>query len=126
MAKLILLSIISIVFLSCATEKISEKKSTIEQPTVSIGWNDDDTYTVVVDGETESRAIDRAKHKILKDIVEVRLKNQSPYTDITKIQIEFDIPLRNGKVIFKEPSGNSYKIAYQIHEKGLKKKFERK
>ena len=109
---------------SCKTEqKPNGKKPEIK---IKVGWIDPDTYSVSVTGTDEKTAFSKAKHKILKDIVKVRIQNQSRYTDITKIQDEFRKPLKNGKVIKKISSDSGLKIVFQIRDKGLKKKFERK
>lgn len=92
----------------------------------SLGWADEDTYTVKVEAGDEYEAIEKARHKILKDIVNVRVYNQSKYTDISKISVEFKKPLEEGKVIKRMQAPGSIIIHYQIVDKGLKKKFERK
>ena len=72
------------------------------------------------------KAKDAAKHKILQDIVKVRVLNESRYTDITKISAEFDKPLKEGKVISQKQVDNGVIIYYQIRDTGLKEKFEKK
>lgn len=91
-----------------------------------LGWVDEDTYTVKVEALNEPEAIDRARHKILKDIVNVRVYSQSKYTDISKISVEFKKPLEEGKVIKRARVPGGIIIHYRIVDKGLKKKFERK
>ena len=108
-------------FVSCAGATKSEKEKTAET-----GWSDDDTYTVSAEDATEQKAIEKAKYQILKDIVDVRVKNNSRYTDIIKIQGEFEIPLKNGKVIQKIERPNGVKIFFQIRDNGLRQKFQRK
>jgi hypothetical protein len=92
---------------------------------ISTGWSDEDTYTVRVTDTNEDNAVQSAKHKILKDIVDVRVRNNSRYTDIIKIRDEFDIPLRYGRIIKQERTADGLMIYYQIRDKGLKKKFQR-
>lgn len=110
-----------------ATEPVKESLKEPEIKTeIKLGWADEDTYTVkVLSGNLDS-AIDSAKHKILQDIVRVRMLNDSRYTDISKISKEFEQPLRNGKVISQQQSGGALEIYFQIRDQGLKKKFERK
>ena len=108
--------------ISCATNTVSTDSA--PGPS-SIGWSDEDTYTVQVTDKTEDKAVDAAKHKILKDIVDVRVRNNSRYTDILKIRDEFDMPLKNGKIIKQMKTADGLMIYYQIHDKGLKKKFQR-
>jgi len=99
---------------------------TVKEPEVKLGWVDEDTYTVrVVSGNLDS-AIDSAKHKILQDIVRVRMLNDSRFTDISRISREFEEPLRNGKVISQKQGSGGLEIYFQIRDQGLKKKFERK
>ena len=64
---------------------------------VKTGWTDQDTYTVKVIAENRSIAVNKAQHQILKDIVNVRVRYGSRYTDITKIQQEFEKPLEKEK-----------------------------
>jgi hypothetical protein len=90
------------------------------------GWVDEDTYTVTAVADTEAKAVERAKFQIFKDIVGVRVKNNSRYTDIEKIQNEFYLPLKNGSIIGKEHIPGGVKIYFQIREKGLREKFQRK
>jgi hypothetical protein len=89
------------------------------------GWSDEDTYTVKVIGSNEENAIDKAKHQILKDIVDVRLRNNSKYTDIEKIRQEFALPLQNGIIIDRATVPDGLQIYFQIRDKGLKNKFHR-
>ncbi len=96
------------------------------EKTPVIGWSDPDTYTVKVTGPTLENAKEKARHKILKNIVNVRVLNGSRYTDITKIVNEFDIPLKGGKVIQKRGVPEGVEIYFRIRDKGLKNKFERK
>jgi hypothetical protein len=89
------------------------------------GWIDEDTYTVQITGADEEKAVDSAKHQILKDIVDVRVRNNSRYTDIVKIRDEFTVPLNNGVIISRHTTPEGLTINFQIREKGLKKKFQR-
>ena len=93
---------------------------------VNTGWQDKDTYTVQVTAETEEIAVDMAHHTILKDIVRVRLTNGSRYTDIAGIKKEFDRPLKNGKIVKREKAEDGILIYYQIRDRDLRSKFERK
>ncbi len=90
------------------------------------GWADEDTYTVRVTERDEERAVDKAKHQILKDIVDVRVRNNSRYTDIQMIQEEFNAPLSNGVIISSRAVPEGLAIYFQIREQGLKKKFQRR
>jgi hypothetical protein len=112
-----------IITISCASNKISQTNT--NSTPVATGWSDDDTYTVRVSDKTEDDAVKAAKHKILKDIVDVRLRNNSRYTDIVKIRDEFDMPLRNGVIVKRQQKPDELTIYYQIRDKGLKKKFQR-
>ena len=118
--KKIISASLFLIILSCNTTGINNNIS------VQTGWNDDDTYTVKITGANEEVAIDRAKHQILKDIVDVRMRNNSRYTDIEKIREEFSIPLQNGQIINKSKIPEGFlQIYFQIHDKDLKKKFQR-
>ena len=96
------------------------------QPGPVIGWNDPDTYTVRAKGANLELAKGQARHRILKDIVNVRVLGGSRYTDITKIADEFDRPLKNGKVLKKNNVEGGIEIYFQIRDKGLKAKFYRR
>jgi maltose-binding protein MalE len=121
MKKVILLFLLAAA-ISCTSNTVSTDSAPKASPT---GWSDEDTYTVRVTDKTEDDAVNAAKHKILKDIVDVRVRNNSRYTDIVKIRDEFDMPLKNGKIIERMKTGEGLMIYYQIHDKGLKKKFQR-
>jgi maltose-binding protein MalE len=108
-------------FVSCASAPAVD-----ESKPVSTGWSDEDTYTVVVTEKTMERAVEQAKHQILKDIVNVRVSNQSRYTDIVKIRDEFDIPLKKGRIVSKKELPEGIQIYFQIRDTGLKEKFQRK
>ena len=90
------------------------------------GWTDEDTYTVKAIGRDEVEAITNARHQILKDIVEVRVRNESRFKQIEIIQEEFRIPLQNGRIISRSQLPQGLEIYFQIYDKGLKKKFERR
>ncbi len=122
MKKMICLAIV-IVTISCASNKVSQKGT--NSASIPTGWSDNDTYTVKVSDKTEDDAIKAAKHRILKDIVDVRLRNNSRYTDIVKIRDEFDIPLRNGVIVNRQQNPEEVTIFFQIRDKGLKQKFQR-
>ncbi|HOT43316.1 MAG TPA: hypothetical protein PLM53_00725 [Spirochaetota bacterium] len=121
MKKVIWLFLISTA-ISCASNTVPTNHAAKPAAT---GWSDEDTYTVQVTDKTEDDAVNAAKHKILKDIVDVRVRNNSRYTDIVKIRDEFDLPLKNGKIIEQMKTADGLMIYYQIHDKGLKKKFQR-
>jgi len=96
------------------------------EPAPATGWNDPDTYTVKAKGANLEAAQGQARHRILKDIVNVRVLGGSRYTDITKISDEFDRPLKGGRVLQKNNIDGGIEIYFQIRDKGLKAKFERK
>ncbi|HOK02208.1 MAG TPA: hypothetical protein PKX79_04575 [Spirochaetota bacterium] len=106
--------------------KISTEETAPIDTTPVAGWSDKDTYTVAVTGSDVDSAKIAAKHKILQDIVKVRVLNGSRYTDITKISAEFDKPLKEGKVISEKKVSNGVEIYFQIRDENLKEKFERK
>lgn len=117
------------VFLSCSTSQQNTSHDTAKAQaptTVKEGWLDNDTYTVRVMAEDLEKAKDKAQYQILKDIVNVRMLNNSRYTDITKIQLEFEKPLKNGVVIKQQDLSGGIEIWYQIRDDGLKEKFKRK
>ncbi|PKL41118.1 MAG: hypothetical protein CVV44_00330 [Spirochaetae bacterium HGW-Spirochaetae-1] len=116
--------------ISCATDKttVVPKPGQPGQTTevsVTTGWVDEDTYTVRVTAEDVEKAREMARHQILKDIVNVRVRNGSRYTDITKINGEFEKPLKEGRIIKQEQIDGGVEVFFQINDKGLKKKFER-
>jgi hypothetical protein len=117
--KEILIIAVFLSFFSCSVMPIQNRAS------VQTGWSDEDTYTVKVTDKTEESAIDRAKHQILKDIVDVRMRNNSRYTDIVKIRDEFQVPLSNGVITSRIKTPEGITIYFQIKDKGLKKKFQR-
>jgi len=126
--------------LSCSTSPVPVKETTPAEtpvpageikkehvvPSIKTGWADEDSYTVVVVAENVERARDAAKHRILKDIVTVRVSNGSRYTDIAGIQDEFRKPFEGGRILSERRVSDGVEIYYQINDKGLKKKFERK
>lgn len=102
------------------TESISSEKQ------VNVGWSDMNTYTVKAVSENTEKALLKAKHQILQDIVKIRMLNESRFTDITKINAEFEKPLKEGKVISEKKIDNNVEIYFQITDEGLKQKFEKK
>ncbi len=114
------------VLMACTSASVTQTGKTQTSKAIETGFNDDDTYTVSVEDATAKQAIEKAKYQILKDIVDVRVKNDSRYTDIIKIQGEFEIPLRNGKVIKEKDTARGVQIYFQIRENGLRQKFQRK
>lgn len=112
--------------------KQEEKKTDtkIESKVINIqpgtGWADNDTYTVRVIAENLEKAKAKAKHQILLDIVKVRMANESRFVEITKIDKEFEKPLKNGTVISEKNTGAEVEIYFQIKDQGLKQKFEKK
>jgi len=127
--------ILLLAFLSCSSNdkttiqksdrEIKKPSSVDDGSSLKIGWEDPDTYIVTATGSNEAAAVNNAKHKILKDIVNIRVRKGSVYTDIAKIETEFENPLKNGKVLEKINADGGIKIYYQIRDKGLKNKFER-
>lgn len=130
----ILLLAFVVLFSGCAKKEIKEEiikpETKVENPKVeeqiATGWSDQDTYTVMVISESVEKGKEKARHQILQDIVKVRMMNGSVFTDITKINNEFEKPLKNGKVISEKKVTNGVEIYYQIKDEGLKKKFEKK
>jgi hypothetical protein len=134
----IFIIIICSIFISCASDKnLIEEKSSPEKSSkitsevsanqdVHLGWSDQDTYTVKIISRDIDSAIDAARHKILHDIVKVRMLNESRFTDISKISQEFEKPLKNGRVLSQQPVTGGIEIYYQITDKDLRQKFERK
>lgn len=124
MKKLILL--ITFCAITACTGPVKKDSKPDPVPFQQIGWIDEDTYTVKVTDVDEKQAIKTAQHKILKDIVEVRLRNKSRYTDIVKIKEEFDSPLSNGVVVYRKNLSDGIMIYFQIRDKGLRNKFQRR
>ena len=135
----IFILIICSFFISCASDKnLIQEKSLPEESNsniknevstnqdVHLGWSDQDTYTVKIISSDIDSAIDAARHKILHDIVKVRMLNESRFTDISKISQEFEKPLKNGRVLSQQPVSGGIEIYYQITDKDLRQKFERK
>jgi len=122
-----------LVLFSCSSAEKKATTGTVQKPDAPVaesrptpGWSDGDTYTVHVSGASLDEAVNRARHQILKDIVNVRMLNNSRYTDITMIQEEFKKPLENGRVINPRTGADGIEIWFQIRDKGLREKFERK
>jgi hypothetical protein len=93
---------------------------------VKTGWEDPDTYIVKVIDETEEKAVNKAKIRVLKDIINVRFKLYGKYSKIAEIKDEFDKPLKNGKVVSKRDLSGGVEIYYQVRYKNLKKMVEKK
>ncbi|MFC1670387.1 hypothetical protein ACFL20_08335 [Spirochaetota bacterium] len=121
--KRIIIFYIIFVIASC-----SSCSKTIKAPKhkISTGWLNPHTYIVKVSGVNLSNAINKAKRKILRDIVYVRMRSNSMYTDIVKIKKEFKTPLERGRVINKRKLPEGVEIHFKIRGKGLREKFERK
>lgn len=117
--KKVIVTAMLISIISCTVTSKKESKPP------ETGFTDEDTYTVQVTDNNEQSAIAKAHHQILKDIVDVRMRNNSRYTDIVKIRDEFEVPLSNGVIISRMKTPEGLTIYYQIRDKGLKKKFQR-
>ncbi len=115
--KIICFPLFLFFILSCSSSTVTNK---LPQST---GWIDNDTYMVRVSGDTEQKAVENAKHRILKDIVDVRIRNKSRYTDIVKIKEEFDLPLRRGSITKKIMIPGGIDIIFQIRDTNLRNKF---
>ncbi|MDM7988257.1 MAG: hypothetical protein QUS13_13085 [Smithella sp.] len=115
-----LLALVILTLVSCAVTRPKNNSSPVT------GWNNEDTYTVTVTDKNLDSAVEAAKHRILKDIVDVRVRNNSRYTDIIMIKEEFRIPLNEGIIISQQNVPEGIQIFFQIRDKGLKHKFERK
>jgi maltose-binding protein MalE len=130
--KAVVIALISFIScMGCEKQKSASFKPSInddhKKPVFfATGWVDEDTYTVKATGTDENNAVENAQHQILKDIVDVRVRNDSMYRDIEKIRNEFSLPLHNGIILTKRPVPEGLQIYYRIYDKGLKKKFERK
>ena len=137
--RIIYFLLLSLIIAGCAAKEtvkdpvvaISEDKA-VEivkketETTPSTGWTDKETNILSVTDPDMVKAREAARHKILHDIVKVRMLNESRFTDITKISAEFDKPLKNGKVISQKQVASGIQIYFQIRDDGLKEKFERK
>ncbi len=130
---LILTALLAGLALSCKTaepvevkpaESVPEAEPAPEQ--IKTGWSDENTYTVSATGSDSYSARRAAEHRVLKDIVNVRVRNNSRFTDITRIRDEFSKPLRDGIILREEKTGDGVKIYFQITDEGLKQKFQRK
>jgi len=130
----IFIVIILIISIGCVKKEIkndtiktdNKVENTTLNETISLGWSDLDTYTVKVVSESLEKGKEKAKHQILQDIVKVRMMNESRFTDITKINAEFEKPLKNGRVISEKKVENGVEVYFQIKDEGLKQKFEKK
>lgn len=133
--KLRVFIIIFILSLTCCAEKDLVKdqvkketgtETVSKSESVNTGWSDTDTYTVKVIAENVERGKEKARHQILQDIVKIRMLNESRFTDITKINAEFDKPLKEGRVISEKKTEAGVEIYFQIKDEGLKMKFEKR
>jgi len=118
-----------ILLISCASNENKIKKDNqkiIKKEDLRTGWENNNVYIVSVIAVTADEAIEKARHKILQDVVKVRMLNESRYTDIRKISNEFDEILKNGKIIKSEKSNGKLNILYKIEADNLKDKFKRK
>ncbi len=130
----IFIVLILIISIGCVKKEIKNEtiktdnkvENTKINETMSLGWSDLDTYTVKVVSESLEKGKEKAKHQILQDIVKVRMMNESRFTDITKINAEFEKPLKNGRVISEKKVENGVEVYFQIKDEGLKQKFEKK
>jgi stress-induced morphogen len=128
----IFIIILLLFFIGCSSDRQIVKEDKVEVPVkenasdIKLGWADEDTYTVRIISKDLDGAIDSARHKILQDIVRVRMLNDSRFTDISKISGEFEKPLKQGTVLKSQQVSGGLEIYYQIRDQGLKKKFERK
>jgi PBP1b-binding outer membrane lipoprotein LpoB len=110
---------------SAPTQKVV-KETQKKAISINTGWYDPDTYTVKALGADENSAIKKAKFTILKDIIKVRTRKYGAYQQISKISSEFEIPLKEGRIIKKRNVSTGIEIYFQIKDKGLKEKFEKK
>ena len=106
--------------------KEEKKETTVIKESFNAGWTGNDTYTVKIVASDIEVARNKARNQILQDIVKVRMRNESRYTDITKISKEFEIPLKTGQVISQKKVDAGVEIYFQIKDEGLKAKFEKK
>ncbi len=93
---------------------------------IKTGWEDPDTYTVMVVDESEEKAVNKAKIQILKDIINVRFKLYGKYSKIAEIKDEFNKPLKNGEVISRRDVEGGVEIYFTVRYKNLKKMVEKK
>ncbi len=100
-------------------------KSTAKKE-IKTGWEDPDTYTVMVVDESEEKAVNKAKIQILKDIINVRFKLYGKYSKIAVIKDEFDKPLKNGEVVSRRDVEGGLEIYFSVRYKNLKKMVEKK
>lgn len=128
MRNLLLCIFLALVLSGCETtgENQKDNETVKKKSEIETGWSGNDTYTVRVIAENRPVAIEKAKQRILRDIVNVRMLNQSPFTDIRKIRNEFQKPMDEGEIIWQRPLDGQLEVFYQIKEKGLKDKFRRK
>ena len=103
-----------------------KKEALVKQESFNPGWTGNDIYIVKTVAENLETAKNKARNQILQDIVKVRMRSESRYTDITKISKEFEKPLKNGQVISEKKVDAGVEIYFQIKDEGLKAKFEKK
>jgi hypothetical protein len=123
--KILFLIIVAFMFSCTGTQKVDTKVTKPTGKEALLGWNDNDTYTVKAQGKNLEKAKDKAINKIFREIVNVRVLNKSPYSDIKNIMEEFNEPIKKGKIIHENQVQDGVEIIYQIQEKDLKKKFNR-
>jgi hypothetical protein len=126
MIKKITILIISAFIFSCSSGQKVDKTATVKKTETTTGWIDKDTYTVKTQGKNIEKAKDKAINKIFRDIVNVRVLNKSPYSDIKNIMEEFKEPISNGRIVSEKETQDGVEINFQIHDRDLKAKFERK
>jgi len=126
--KKIFLFLVILFLTGCVSDRNTALKNNEPSvmPDVRTGWIDADSYAVRAVAENERKAIERAKHRILKDIVNARIMNGSRYSDISKIQEEFFYPLLKGRVIESKDVPGGKEVYFLITDKGLRQKFNRK
>jgi hypothetical protein len=116
---------------SCSTQdsrngSVTTPKDSSQPKAFETGWNSNDIYIVQAKGENITKAKQKARLQILKDIVNVRVRSQSAYTELEKISKEFDDLFKNASILRQRDVTEGVEIYYQIKEPGLKFKFERK
>jgi len=130
MKKFLILVAISLFACSTVEKKADKPKKEIKkQETVKkmdTGWINPDTYIVKSEGQNEREAVSAAQKQILKKIVKLRFKKYGIYYQISKIQLEFEDPLKTGEIIYQKKVGDKLIIYYRIKGKNLRKKFEKK
>lgn len=127
-------AVILFVFFACSGNEMTISKDPLKNISnetqidgiqINTGWNDNNTYIVQALGENISKAKQKARFQILKDIINVRVRKNSAYTDIEKVSNEFDTLFKNASIIKQIERADGVEIYYQIKEPGLKFKFEK-